>query len=116
VAAANQCEATVDFPGHDYPPTVNDGQLWNKTKEIAAEILGTGNVHEVPPVMGGEDFAYYTQHVPGCFVGLGVRNEEQGATYMVHHPKFKVDEDALPIGTALHVNFALESLQELAAS
>ena len=116
VAAANQCEATVEFPGNDYPPTVNDGQLWNKAKEIAGDILGAGNVHEVPPVMGGEDFAYYTQHVPGCFVGLGVRNEEQGATYMVHHPKFKADEDALPIGTALHVNFALESLQELAGS
>ena len=116
VGTANRCEATVEFPGHDYPPTVNDGQLWNKTREIAGQLLGNDNVHEVPPVMGGEDFAYYTERVPGCFVGLGVRNEEQGATYMVHHPMFKADEDALPIGTALHVNFALESLEELAVS
>ncbi len=115
VGSAHRCEVTVEFPGHDYPPTVNDGSLWNKIREIAGQMLGDENVFEVPPVMGGEDFAYYTQRVPGCFVGLGVRNEAAGATYMVHHPMFKVDEAALPIGTALHVNFALESLQELAA-
>ncbi|MEO2021015.1 MAG: amidohydrolase [Pirellulaceae bacterium] len=115
VGSAHRCEVTVEFPGHDYPPTVNDGSLWNKIREIAGQMLGDENVFEVPPVMGGEDFAYYTQRVPGCFVGLGVRNEAAGATYMVHHPMFKADEAALPIGTALHVNFALESLQELAA-
>ena len=114
LGTANRCEATVEFPGHDYPPTVNDEQLWDKAKQIAGQLLGNDNVHEVPPVMGGEDFAYYTERVPGCFVGLGVRNEAQGASYMVHHPKFKADEDALPIGTALHVSFALESLAELA--
>ena len=116
VAAANRCEATVDFPGHDYPPTVNDAGLWEKTQAIAGGLLGEENVHEVPPVMGGEDFAYYTERVPGCFVGLGVRNESQGATYMVHHPMFKADENALPIGTALHVSFALESLRELSGN
>ena len=65
--------------------------------------------------MGGEDFAYYTESVPGCFVALGVRNETIGAAYGVHHPKFKVDEDALPLGVALHVAFALRSLDELDA-
>ncbi|MCP4817492.1 MAG: M20/M25/M40 family metallo-hydrolase, partial [Planctomycetaceae bacterium] len=84
------------------------------TREIAGQMLGDDHVFEVPPVMGGEDFAYYTERVPGCFVGLGVRNEAVGAMYMVHHPMFKADEEALPIGTALHVNFALESLRELA--
>ena len=54
------------------------------------------------------------QKVPGCFVALGIRNEEKGMVYNVHHPCFLVDEDALPIGTALHVAFALRSLEELA--
>ena len=64
--------------------------------------------------MAGEDFAYYVQHVPGCFVALGTMNAAIDATYNVHHPRFKADEDALPIGVALHVSFALESLTELA--
>ena len=71
---------------------------------------------EFPPVMGGEDFSYVLERVPGCFVGLGTRNDALGASYPVHHPKFLVDEDALPIGAALHVAFALRSLAELAST
>jgi len=113
VATANRCEAEIAFPGNDYPPTVNDGESWKLAQRLGAEALGASAVHEMPPVMGGEDFAFYTEQVPGCFVGLGVRNEAQGAAYYVHHPKFKADEDALPLGTALHVAFALNSLDEL---
>ncbi len=113
VAAANRCEAQVEFPGNDYPPTVNDAHLWSVAQEIGRELLGDSNVQEVPPVMGGEDFAFYTEQVPGCFVALGIREESQGAVYSVHHPKFKADEDALPIGSALHVAFALRSLRDL---
>jgi IAA-amino acid hydrolase len=113
VAAANACEAEVGFHGNPYPPTVNDGALWKNVQEFGGELLGPENVHEIPAVMGGEDFAFYTERVPGCFVGLGIRNEELGTTFSVHHPKFKVDETALPIGTALHACFALQSLEEL---
>ena len=113
VASANRCEAEVEFPGNDYPPTLNDGESWNLAKQVAADMLGTSGVHEMPPVMGGEDFAFYTEQVPGCFVGLGVRNEDQGAVYFVHHPKFKVDENSLPLGAALHAAYALRSLNEL---
>ncbi|MCH7726449.1 MAG: amidohydrolase [Planctomycetes bacterium] len=116
IAQAHQCEAAVEFPGHDYPPTVNDQHCWNVAQEIGSELLGKDNVTESPPIMGGEDFAYYTEAIEGCFVGLGIRNESIDAEYNVHHPKFKVDEDALPIGSALHVAFALRSLEELNAS
>ena len=64
-------------------------------------------------MMGGEDFAYYTERVPGCFVALGIADEQKGTGISVHHPMFKVDEDALPLGTALHVQFAMEMLEEL---
>jgi IAA-amino acid hydrolase len=113
VAQANRCEAAVDFPGNMYPPTVNDTHCWELAQEIGRELLGENAVHVVSPVMGGEDFAFYTERLPGGFVGLGIRNENQGAVYSVHHPKFKVDEDALPIGAALHVAFAFRSLAEL---
>jgi len=115
VAVAHRCTATIEYPGHDYPPTVNDGVLWEKIKDFTGELLGGDDrVIDVPPVMGGEDFAYYLQHVPGCFVGLGVGNPEIDADYNVHHPMFKVDESALAVGTAMHVCFAVESLTELA--
>ncbi len=114
IAAANRCQARVEFPGHDYPATVNDGICWAAARELAADMLGAASVHELTPIMGGEDFAYYTERIPGCFVVLGVRNEAKGAVHTVHHPKFTVDESALPIGAALHAAFALRSLSDLA--
>lgn len=113
VGAAHRCLVETAFPGNDYPPTVNDAECWNVARRLAAELTSPQHVAELAPVMGGEDFAFYTEEVPGCFVALGVRNEAQGAVYSVHHPKFKVDEDALPLGTALHVAFALKSLDDL---
>jgi IAA-amino acid hydrolase len=112
-AAANRCQAEVDFPGVDYPPTTNDEHCWAVAREVVGEMLGAEAVLESPPIMGGEDFAFYVQRIPGVFVGLGIRSEEEGSTFSVHHPRFKVDENALPIGAALHVAYALRSLEEL---
>ncbi|MDG1543521.1 MAG: amidohydrolase [archaeon] len=113
IAEAHECEAIVEYPGNDYPPTVNDGDMWDFAKNIGNDMLGEENVNELDAVMGGEDFAYYTEQVKGCFVVLGVQNKEIDAIYSVHHPMFKADEQALHIGTALHTTFALKSLEEL---
>lgn len=117
IAQANRCTAEVVWKDTDYPATVNDAQCWDLVQQIGCEMIGEGQVHQIEPVMGGEDFAFYGEaQVPGCFVGVGVRNEQIGATHFVHNSRFKVDEEALPIGTALHVAFALRSLRELASS
>ena len=113
IAQAHRCEAVVEFPGHDYPPTINDTHCWNVAKGLAGMLVGGEHVVELAPVMGGEDFAYFAERVPGCFVALGMRNPNIEAVYGVHHPKFKADESALPLGTAMHVAFALSSLDEL---
>lgn len=115
VAEANRCRVQVDFPGTCYPPLLNDRDCWRLAQDVAAELLGADRVLEVAPIMGAEDFAFYTRRVPGCFLGLGVRNEAKGAVYPVHHPRFTLDEDALPIGAALHVALALKALAELRA-
>ena len=113
IAIANRCEAEVSFPGNDYPPTMNAAECWDLGKSSAEEILGKENVSEMSPIMGGEDFAYYTQEIPGCFSFLGVGNPDMAAIYDVHHPMFKVDEEALSLGTAIHVNSALKALKSL---
>ena len=113
IAEAHECEAIVEYPGNDYPPTVNDGEMWDFAKKVGNSMLGKENVNDLEAVMGGEDFAYYTEQVKGCFVVLGVQNKDIDAVYSVHHPMFKADEKALHIGTALHTAFALKSLEEL---
>ena len=116
VAEANRCSAKVDFASNGYPPTENHRHCWDLAKEIGANMLGAENALELPPVMGGEDFAFYLQRIPGCFVLLGAGNEEIGSTFNNHHPQFKIDENAFPFGVALHVAFALRSLQELSTA
>ena len=113
IAQTHGCEANVEYVGNDYPPTVNDSEMWKFAKNVGIELLGDDNVSDLDAVMGGEDFAYYTEKVKGCFVVLGMNNPDIDATYSVHHPMFKADEDALHIGTALHTIFALKSLEEL---
>jgi IAA-amino acid hydrolase len=116
LAVANRCQADVVFVDSDYPATVNEPGCWDLAKAIGRDLLGPAQVMELPPVMGGEDFAFYGEHVPACFVALGITNAAVGSVFSVHHPQFKVDEAALPIGAALHVEFALRSLRDLAAT
>ena len=62
--------------------------------------------------MGGEDFSFYQQEVPGCYVWLGSRNEAKGIKYDLHHPKFMVDEEAIKVGVKWMVQAAFELLQD----
>ena len=113
ISEANHCEAEVTFVGESYPATVNDAPLWQMVGEVWAEAFGDESVVESPPVMGGEDFSYFAEEVPGCFFGLGMRNEQLGSTFSMHHPRFKVDEAVLPLGAALHCSLALGSINQL---
>lgn len=62
--------------------------------------------------MGSEDMPYYFQHAKGVYAFIGYRNEEKEAIYYPHHEKFKIDEDYMKYGTALHVQFALDFLNK----
>jgi metal-dependent amidase/aminoacylase/carboxypeptidase family protein len=78
--------------------------------ETAEQVLGPGRCRLVKPSMGGEDFSYYTHHVPGVFFRLGVGNPEKLTPYPLHHPLFDIDEDALPVGIAMLSALALNYL------
>jgi len=111
VASANRCSAEVTFSIY-YPATVNDAKCWDLARRAAEGIVGTENVHPVSPLMASEDFAFYRKQksIPGCFTFLGVK-ADGWQNVPVHHPKVRMDENALPIGAALHVQTALEALR-----
>jgi amidohydrolase len=107
IAAAHGGSADVRCaPG--YPVLKNDAGLTAKLPELAAGIEGL-RVVELPLLGGGEDFAYYTEKLPGLFAFLGARNEAIGCRYPHHHAKFNIDERALPQGTALHIQYCLQA-------
>lgn len=106
------CEATcaafgarADFVYEDgYPPVVNDPAMVELVKGVAARELGPSSVRTIEPVMGGEDFAYYLQHVPGAFLMLGIGD---GRPNPHHSAKFDIDETVLPLGARLLSALAL---------
>ncbi len=88
-----------------YPPVVNDAQL---AEIFAAHMRARGDirVERLAPTMGGEDFAYFAQRVPGVHVRLGIRSESAQSIYPGHSAEFRIDEAALPVGVETLVAFA----------
>jgi amidohydrolase len=93
-----------------YPCLVNHKGMTDLIKETAFPLLGEGNVIEVAPTMGVEDFAYFLQKVPGSFYKLGCGNKEKGIDKPIHNNQFNIDEDCIKIGLAVHVSTVLKYL------
>ncbi len=98
-AVCEQFGATASFEvSKGYPMLNNDPELTRKVWNKAIEFLGADNVEELPLRLTSEDFSFYAQEIPVCFFRLGVRNEERGIVYGVHHPKFDVDPRCFETG------------------
>lgn len=101
------CDFRVDV---GYPFVYNDEAVTEFARSAAVDYLGNENVVELDMRMTGEDFSYYTHHMPGCFYRLGVGNVEKGITAGLHTPTFNVDERCLEIGTGVMSYIALKQL------
>ena len=94
-----------------WPPLINDDQMVTFAAQVGRGIVGEKNVVLLDkPMMGGEDFAYYLEKIPGAFFWLGCGNRKKGLTAMLHNCRFAPDEEALIQGTAMHVNLACHFL------
>lgn len=78
-----------------YPPVVNDETEAERFFDVAAELFGADAVLTEEPMTVAEDFSYYLEQVPGCFMFVGAGNEELGAAFGHHHPRFDIDERAM---------------------
>ncbi len=94
------------------PPTINDTACSKRASAVVLKTFGENALIEVGPLTAAEDFGYYQKEIPGVYVFVGASNEKKGASFMHHHEKFNIDEDALEIGTALHAQYALDFLNE----
>jgi amidohydrolase len=97
-----------------YPPLANDPQAAGVASAALQSLLGEDQVLEAPKMMSAEDFSFMAQAVPGCFLRLGVFNPEWKRHYPVHTPTFRMDEDALPVGTAALVATVLAWMNQQA--
>ena len=93
-----------------YPALVNDAGLAAAVRETAVALVGEDRVVDLPMWYASEDFAFYTEAVPGCFSVLGVGNAAAGITHGLHTPRMTVDEAALETGTAFLAALAVRQL------
>lgn len=94
------------------PPVINDEGMAALAAKAAKAVLGEDKVitQVKSPNMGGEDFAYYLEKVPGAFMFLSSANPEKGTDVAHHNPKFDVDEDVFWEGAAVFVKIVEDFL------
>jgi len=102
VARAMGGSAEVDY-FDCYPSVINNENAFRFLKDVASDVLGSGNVLGTEPSMGGEDFAFYLHHVPGVFFWLGNGTPQR----QLHNPKFDFDDRALRTGMLVMSELAL---------
>ncbi|MGL1833449.1 M20 aminoacylase family protein [Rhodocyclaceae bacterium SMB388] len=101
IAAAHRVKIDIEYR-RGYPPTVNTSDEAALCAEVAAALVGPEQVvTDARPSMGAEDFAYFLQHRPGCYVWIGNGPDEGGC--MLHNPNYDFNDDIIPVGGAYWV-------------
>lgn len=99
-AAATGCSATWEDLSVA-PPVVNDAKTAGILDETARQIAPDLKIDNQYQSMVSEDMALMLARVPGCYFIVGAANDELGLNYPHHHPKFDIDENALPIAAGI---------------
>jgi metal-dependent amidase/aminoacylase/carboxypeptidase family protein len=84
--------------------------LSHQVRKEVVSFVGEERVVDLDLWTAAEDFAWYTQEIPGCFYRIGTRNEAKGIVHGLHTPRFDVDEDALKVSTGLMAWLAVRHL------
>lgn len=109
-ALGGSCEIAWQIGG--CPPCHNDPAITAVVRQAAVAAVGEQMVDEDEGVMstGSDDMSEFLQAVPGCYFLVGSRNVAKGTHYQHHHPRFNLDEDALPIGVEILARAAINYL------
>ena len=107
--AGTGVEVDVDYV-RGVPPVINDPAATNLIATAATAALGPDRVVEAEISMGGEDFAFYVDEVPGAMIRLGVAPPEGNGALDIHQSSFDVDERAIDYGVRVFVHTALSAL------
>lgn len=110
-AAAYGATAELNYEKR-VPPTINDPTSSELAERVVIDTLGADKLSKMRKVMPGEDFAWYLQDKPGCFVFIGIQNPDVEATYDHHNNRFTMDDSVLSAASAVYAEYAIAWLQE----
>ncbi|WP_245592518.1 amidohydrolase [Actinomadura rifamycini] len=111
VASAYDVEASLEYV-RGVPPTVNEATSVQMFRDAAAQVMDEEGVVPTPQSLGGEDFGWYLEAVPGALARLGVRAPGSPVEYDLHRGDFDVDERCVAVGVRVLSATALTALWE----
>jgi amidohydrolase len=92
---------------HGVPPVMNDAAAIDVLHNAVHQTLGSGAIAPTDQSLGGEDFAWYLEDIPGAMARLGVRPPAQETAADLHTPGFDPSEEAISLGTTVLTTAAL---------
>jgi len=92
-------------------PMINDKHVAEMIEKTGKDLLGVDNVGTMHKTLGAEDFGEFMKYAPGAMFNLGTQKAGH-EDYPLHHPKFDLDERALPVGTAMLAETAKRFLEQ----
>lgn len=106
------CQIEVE---HGAPSVDNHPQVIEVIKNAGRDLLGEEGVYQIPlPSMGGEDFSYYLEHIPGAMFRLGTAGPGPRTRHLLHSAKFDVDDRAITLGARVMTRAAISLMEKLA--
>ncbi|WP_214109417.1 amidohydrolase [Acrocarpospora catenulata] len=109
VAAPYGLEVELDYR-RGTPATVNEAKSIQMLSDAVGKYVGESAAVPTPQSLGGEDFSWYVESVPGALARLGVTPPGVGAIRDIHHPAFDIDERAIGVGVRVVAATALTAL------
>ena len=110
VAAGFGATAQVDYE-RVYPATVNTVAEARFAGDVAAELVGPDKVwRDMQPSMGGEDFSFMLQVLPGAYIRVGQGRIDGPGPYPLHNSRYDFNDEILPLGAALHASLVERAL------
>ena len=110
ICSANRAEYDLSFL-YGHPTLANHPGMTEMIRTVASEQLSIPVDITSVVTLAGEDFSEFSTRVPGAFFFLGAGNPAKKASFPHHHPRFDIDEAALPTGLEMHVRAALHFFQ-----
>ncbi|AZP19992.1 amidohydrolase [Streptomyces aquilus] len=89
------------------PPVVNDPEVTELLRDAMTARRGAQSVEGTEQSLGGEDFSWYLEHVPGAMARLGVRTPGERTVRDLHQGDFDADESAITVGVEMFTAAAL---------
>lgn len=111
VAAAHGASAELKVVEGE-PAVINEAEMVKLISEAARNSIATEAVIEAPGWAAADDFGFYSEKLPAVYFRLGVMQPEATETYALHHPKFRIDETAMPLGAATLARAVLTYLEK----